>query len=324
MVTEYGGAGGMGQGRFVRQLMTDLTVSNAGTPQAYRRQYERVVDTTAPASASTQYAWIARHAVGGAYAGRTAVVLGDSIVQGENSFDFCPLLAAATGMTVVNGGFGGCRMGEHPTDANRDALGFYKLADYIATGSWGAATAAAAALQVADGNALRPAHAAALAALSWSSVSYVIVMFGTNDFTGPVPLGSAGDMTGATFRGAINLGIQKIQTAYPAAKLIFCTLMWRARVNGGASGGVYTPPGGVIDDSNLVPNGVGDFLFEYADAIIERAAAHQIPVIDMHRNGGVNGFNWQTYMPDGLHPTANTAGITIMAERLAAGMRAVV
>lgn len=324
IVTDYGSTGGFGQGRFVRQVMTALNVTNPGTAQAYRKQYERIIDTTAPSSAGNDYVWIARHATGGAYTGRTAVVLGDSIVQGETSFDFIPLLAAATGMTVVNGGFGGCRMGEHPTDANRDALGFYRLADYIASGTWTAAIDAAAALQAIDGNALRPAHAAALAALTWSSVDYIIVMFGTNDFTGPVPIGNAGDSSGTTFKGAMNYGIETILSAFPKAKLIFCTPMWRARVNGSAPGGTYSPPGGVIDDSNLTPNSVGDYLFEYGDAIVERAEAHQLPVIDMYHNGGINTYNWEAYIPDGLHPTANTDGITLMAERVAAGLRAVV
>lgn len=312
LVTEYGGTGGFGQGRFVRQLMTALNVTNAGTAQAYRKQYERVIDTTAPASASSQYAWIARHATGGVYTGRTAVVLGDSIVQGTTRYDFVPLLAQITGMTVVNGGFGGCRMGQHPTDANRDALGFYKLADYIAADDWADAIAAADALFADDGNTLRQAHAAALDATTWASVEYIIVMFGTNDFTGAVPIGAASDADGTTFKGAINYGIETILTAYPTAKLIFATPMWRARVN--VNG----------DDSNLTPNGSGDYLVEYAEAIIERATAHQIPVIDLHSNGGVNIYNWATYMPDGLHPTDNTVGITLMAERVAAGMRAVV
>ncbi|MDP2495851.1 SGNH/GDSL hydrolase family protein [Shimia thalassica] len=286
-------ASGAYAGRFVRQIITGTVVIGNGAT-AYRRKFERLLDTETPTASTGYAAWEPIHPNAiKPLSGKRVVFLGDSITQGSNTYDWTPIVGEATGADVINGGCGGTTWGEHQSDEDKGELSAYKLAEAVLSGNWIDPKAAADRLQLDDGNALRPAHIEALAALDWSDVDYVVLSFGTNDFSAALPIGSDSDATGATFKGAINKTITDLLTAHPALQLMMVTPLWRARVD--VSG----------DDSNVTPNSAGGFLQEYADAIKSRAKAFQIPVYDLHSKSGINIVNWETFMPDGLHPTGD-------------------
>jgi lysophospholipase L1-like esterase len=304
-VTNPGDTDGIGGlYRFSRQVIRRLAMTNNALPTAYLPTWQRIVDSSNPSVTTGLYAWTRLDvSANRPFIGQNIVCFGDSITQGDNTYEWVTSFATMTGATVTNGGFGGCRMAQDTSSTNKDALAMYNLATYAASGDFSAATTAALALQAVDSNTLRPAHAAALDALDWSAVDYAMIWFGTNDFTAATPLGSAGDTTAATFKGGINLTIETLLTAYPTLNLVFLTPMWRSRV--------YTAG----DDSNLTPNTSGVYLREYVDAVIERAQAHQIPVIDMYYSCGINMFNEATLLDDGLHPVT-ADGIAHIARKI--------
>lgn len=49
-------------------------------------------------------------------------------------------------------------------------------------------------------------------------------------------------------------------------------------------------------DSNL-----GLSLYEYVDAMIDKARKLKVPVFDLYRNAGINKFNYATFLVDGTH-----------------------
>lgn len=326
-VSNYGGPTGQGNGRFVKQVITDTLVTDANTPLERRRSFERRMDSNSPDSTTTNSKWVESNkprAGGGSsnFADKTIVCFGDSITEGSSSFKWPPTLQALTGATVINGGFGGCRMGIHdnetptPNDPDvsygeaYDPMCMHSLSDRIADDSWEVLTDAAQVLFDTVGDDNRP-QAADLAELDWSTVDYAIVFYGTNDFRGTsnmgVPMGTDNDTTGDTFKGAVNRTIANINTARPGIKILFVTPLWRSRVSVNGQ------------DSNVTPNANGVFLRDYANAIVERAKAHQIPVLDLHDECGINILNWEYYMPDGLHPYTEP-GMDLVARKIVAGL----
>ena len=311
LVSNAGDGTPSGSSRFVIQRLTALSVTDPNESYASRRSYSRMIDTLNPSVITGQFRWVREgKPAGKPLSGRVLVTWGDSITQGSTDgvFRMQPLIEAATGATVVNGGFGGCTMAQNPFTSGdgpaRNAMSAYKLAEAVLNNDWSAVIAGA---QATDSPAVRIANAQALSATNWAAVDYLAIMFGTNDFIGNVPLGLASDTTGATFRGAINRTIIDVLTARPQIKMVFFTPLWRSRVlvNG--------------DDSNITPNSGGIFLREYCDAIKERAKAFQIPVVDLHDASGANIINWTTIMPDGLHPYS-TVGMSQVASRVSAGI----
>lgn len=300
-VTNPGGASGVGSSRFQRQQLISMSVDGLGTPTQSRVIYDRRLDTEDPQSAVGINMWVRLDsaAVGGGgaaspLAGKTIVCFGDSITEGNGAFRWPSRLAARLGATVINGGFGGTRMGAHLTSWNGlyDPMSMYRVSERIKNGDWAILTAAAQALFEAENDDNRP-HAAALAAVDWAQVDIIVIAYGTNDFTGDRAIGTDADSTGDTFKGAINMTVANILETYPHIQILFVTPMWRARV----------PPANT--DSNVTPNGINLFLRDYAQAIRERAAALQIPVADLFSESGINIHNWPTYIPDGLHPTSD-------------------
>ncbi|MDO6523274.1 SGNH/GDSL hydrolase family protein [Shimia thalassica] len=290
-VYSAGDTDGTGPARFLRQVITSADVTDPNSQRGYRRKYERLLDTQNASATAGYAAWEPIHPNAiPALADKTVIFLGDSITQGSNTYDWVSKVGATTGATVVNGGCGGSTWGYNDGDPEKDGLAAYRMAASVLADNWTAVTAAAIAQDTEDGYTLRQEHVAALSALDWSNVDTVVLSFGTNDFTGELPIGADTDSTVATFKGAINKTITDLVAAYPALQVVLVTSMWRSRVvvNG--------------DDSHVTPNGAGVFLADYVAAIKERAAALSLPVIDLHASDGVNILNWETFIPDGLHP----------------------
>lgn len=235
--------------------------------------------------------------VGYRRSGGKLVCFGDSITAFSNYPD---RIADRLGFkSAVNVGFGGERMGQHP-DPDHDKFSMYQLAEAIRTNNFSDQTAAAATLTQ---------HAEALArltAINWSEVSTVTIAYGTNDFGGDLPIGTSSDTTGATFRGAIKLTIERLLTAYPSLELVFVTPMWRQRQAAGDG-----------KDATNYPNGIGEYLVEYVDAELDQATLYQIPVLDNYRTCGINLQTYSVYLDDGLHARTEP-GNELLAKRISA------
>ncbi|GEM_PF-2289007 len=252
------------------------------------------------------YPWGMTKSTGlGALNGKTVAFFGDSIT--ENG-DYPERLAVRLGCQVRKFGFGGCRMGLHnETSAGLlyGKMSMWKLADYVSSGNYSELIAAADALFATEGDDNR-SQAALLAATNWTTVDYVVIGFGTNDWSGSTILGVATDTSPTTFCGAVNYVIDRLLTAYPHLKICFTSPLWRSRKSAGD---------GLESDSN--PNDNGVYLYEYVDAVVDLARRNKLPAVDLYRSSGINKYTGSLYLADGLHPVAGS-GFQLLADKVSA------
>lgn len=225
--------------------------------------------------------------------GKNIAFIGDSITEGGN---YAELACASLGANLFKFGFGGCRMGQHNMSNSLgpyyNEMCMFNIAKAINTGDFTAMAAGAQSVYDGNGDDNRP-QVQALSEVDWSTIDYIVVFFGTNDFAGDLPLGSDSDLLsdGTTFKGAMNYAIQQVLTAYPHIRMSFIAPIWRSRIFGGD---------GLDVDTN--PNANGDYLIEFADSVINVAKLNKIPAKDGYRESGFNKYNFAIYSDDGLHP----------------------
>lgn len=237
------------------------------------------------------------------FAGKKVLCFGDSITE----FGTYPQqIGSRLGATGYNVGFGGCRWAKH-TNALYDPFSMYRVADYIATENLAGLMDAAIALRDSSQADDNTAQVARLQSLDFTTVDYVTIFYGTNDFAGgtPNPIGTESDTTGDTVKGAINLTLDKLLTKYPNLKIVLVTPIWRARQNTGD---------GLESDSN--PNSLGLYLRDYVEAIKDMGKKYHLPVLDLYNTSGINKYTKNLYLSsDELHP--NSAGYTHLANLIA-------
>jgi lysophospholipase L1-like esterase len=237
------------------------------------------------------------------FAGTNLVCLGDSMTEGNTYPD---TIAERLGLSTIECGFGGSQLTYDPTnDADRCGLSIVKIAEAIASGDWTALTTFANGL----GNPWA-ATAARLAAVDWTTISYITIFIGTNDYgAGQCPLGATTSTNQAEFNGAWNYVIPTILAAKPWVKLVAITPTYRSRFVSGDG-----------HDSDTYANSQGLVLPQYADATIDRAKARHIPVLDLNRTSGINASTASYYLVDGLHQ--NTIGDPLLGGKIAAFLAA--
>lgn len=237
-----------------------------------------------------------------ALTGKVCVCFGDSITGNMTAPDDYPsVLAEKTGMTVINAGFGGCRMSDtHPTEAYA-AFSMVKLAEAVADGDWS--------LQDEFVNDISPStngveHLAMLKTVDWSRVDYITIFYGTNDIRGWVDLEDTQNPNNTkTGLGALRYSIEKIQQAYPNVQIILLTPIYRYFIDKGL-------------DSDEITFGNVKFT-DWVDGVISVGQEYDLPYLDMYRQSGINALNKELYLnaDDGVHPTQ--AGQRLIGEKLA-------
>ncbi len=241
----------------------------------------------------------------GTLRGKTCVCLGDSVtglMAPPN--DYPSVLASNTGMTVINGGFEGCRMSDTHPSATYAAFSAVKLADAIATGSW---TTQDANISGFESGSNAPAHLTALKAVNWSNVDYITVEFGGNDAGDQyVYIDNTSNPTDTTtYVGAARYVYNRIHTAYPNIKIMFFVPMYRYWISEGKDS----------DEMTFTWGGNTYHYYDWGDALIASPPASGVPVIDMYRTLGINSTNRQTYLltSDQTHPSV--AGCELIAQK---------
>ena len=237
--------------------------------------------------------------------GKTCVCLGDSVTAlMAPPNDYPSVLASNTGMTVINGGFEGCRMSDPHPSATYAAFSAVKLADAIATGSW---TTQDANISGFESGSYAPAHLTALKAVNWSNVDYITVEFGGNDAGDQyVYIDNASNPTDTTtYVGAARYVYNRIHTAYPNIKIMFFVPMYRYWISEGKDS----------DEMTFTLGGNTYHYYDWGDALIASPPASGVPVIDMYRTLGINATNRQTYLltSDQTHPSV--AGCELIAQK---------
>jgi lysophospholipase L1-like esterase len=216
----------------------------------------------------------------------TYVQMGTSVTSGVTpSANITPsIVGDRLGMLGINAGMPGACTGQnkYPEIEYRS---LYRLVDAIISGSWTA--------QKAEEDPSLKANLSRLMTADLSKVSYLGLEYGTNDFNYSRPLGANRDATCETFKGALNYSLKKLAVAFPRLRLFLITPAWRLNVE--------------ELDSDTHPNEIGLFLKEYVDGMLEIAALHHIPCLDMWRTLGLNIDNYKTFTFDGTHPNADGA-----------------
>lgn len=246
---------------------------------------------------------VAEDAVARSISGKKIVWFGDSIIEDVQGAQYIvDKVATLTETTIYNQGYGGCRMARHTQSGNGymyDKMCMYNLVDYIDANSpekWKEFKDNAYNLVVDSGDDNRP-QAAKLASIDFSTIDVIIISFGTNDYSSEngVPIGLNSDMTGNTFKGAINKTISKLKNKYPQIQLIFTTPIYRSRyhaINDGHNSDSYVNPYGLKMEN-------------YNNAIKEICSLWNVKVIDMYNLSGINKSNANDLLADGLHPNEN-------------------
>lgn len=238
--------------------------------------------------------------------GMTCVCFGDSITGNyTNPFDYPSIIARKTGMEVINGGFGGCRMAQHPSE-NYTAFSMYNLADSVASGNWAVQDAAVESVESANA----AEHLAALKEVDWSAVDYITILYGTNDFTGGVPIGEDDrSLSTAQFKGALRHSIETILTAYPKIRIVLLTPIYR-----------FWKENGTVTDSDSYEVS-GQKLTDYVEAVLDVASEYKLPVFNLYNSLGINKINRTQFLSDGTHPSQD--GIERIGESIAARLLSV-
>ena len=242
---------------------------------------------------------------GGTLRGKTCVCLGDSVTGlMDPPNDYPSVLASNTGMTVINGGFEGCRMSDTHPSATYAAFSAVKLADAIATGTW---TTQDANIGGFESGSNAPSHLTALKAVDWSNVDYITIFFGGNDAGDQyVDIDNAQNSTDTTtYLGAARYVYNRIHTAYPNIKIMFFVPMYRYWISEGKDS----------DEMTFTWGGNTYHYYDWGDALIASPPASGVPVIDMYRTLGINATNRQTYLlaSDQTHPSV--AGCDLIAQK---------
>ncbi|MCW8309911.1 SGNH/GDSL hydrolase family protein [Sphingobacterium sp. InxBP1] len=253
--------------------------------------------------------------------------LGDSLTEFKTIPEY---IGKNLGIPFLNCGVGGTRMSYHE-DARYGALSFYKIAEAIAdTASTDETIRQNAWNSVVNAiNAIIPTVTAArqrrlertrdnLVNTDWSKVTILTVWFGTNDFTVPLVPGTStpppiGEISLAnkdvmTIVGAMNYGIDKIQSAYPQIRPNFVTPKFR-----------YFDTGGVVWNIDDYVNPIGLKLTDVVDGIKQMAALNHLPCCDMLRDSGMNKYNHSLFYEDSTHD--NELGAQVDAKVLSAFLK---
>jgi lysophospholipase L1-like esterase len=230
------------------------------------------------------------------------------------------MIAEATGATVYNCGFGGCRMSWH--SEHWRAFSMFALADAITTGIWtdqeAAVTASPSGMPSYFSETL-----ALLKNIDFSTVDYITIGYGVNDFNGNVFIDERSGLTEVQyFKGALDYSLRTILTTYPNIRILVITPCW-----------MWTPDsetGLLVRDSDdpASVNTRNLTLPDYVAACKTVSEKYHVPCIDTYTELGFNPYSYKAYFnvkgidgavaSDGTHP--KQAGRQLRADRIVGQM----
>ena len=232
--------------------------------------------------------------------GKVGVAFGDSITQGGSYPEY---VSSLTGANYINVGFGSTRLAR----TNRENypwkdIGMCDLTDAITSGNWALTDSAIAEIDAYYGNTTYSTIYNRLKSIDFNTVDFITFMYGTNDANNSVfEIGTPDSTDTYTVNGALNYILQTLITTYPHIKVYALSPIFRQKLSGWGDGD--------SDDSKL-PDGV--YLYDIAQAIVDKAKEYHVPVKDMYNESGINRHNADHFLKDGVHP--GDAGNQLMNE----------
>lgn len=218
--------------------------------------------------------------------GKNIVMFGDSITDLGN---YPETVGERTGANIIKAGFSGCRMSEHTGNSLLNNMSMQKLSEFIKANDFSQLVIAAQQYYENGGRDHR-GKAEMLSNTNWDAVDIITILFGTNDHTNQASIGNNSDMTGTTFKGAINKTIKNINETLPHVRVIFITPIFMSRM--------YSTDGENSDD---YPNKDGVYFKEFVNAIKDLGEINHVPVLHLNALSGINKYNSDTFLSDGKH-----------------------
>lgn len=239
------------------------------------------------------------------YDGKKLVCFGDSITN----MGYINAINSDTGIEAVNVGLSSGRYA-YSDDSNQyvNAFAFHNICYSISTNDWTIPDS----IHGVSGYETQYAHIQAIKAIDFSTVDFVSIAYGTNDFSSATPLDNENSPLDVnTFKGAIRYCLKTLTEKYPHIKIIGVTPCYR----------FWSENGSILYDSD--DHSVGGFyLRQYVEAIEAVYTEYHLPVVNNYTNAGINKYNRLQYfrISDGLHPNEN--GRAIIGHRIGNGILA--
>lgn len=239
--------------------------------------------------------------------GKRCVFLGDSVSAFQAPpGDIPSIVGAATGMTVVNGCFGGCRITDTVTD-DYGSFSFVKLVDAIVSGDWTQQDTDVATLDNLEDEYSPTDHLTALKAVNWNNVDILVVHWAGND-PGNVRIDDpTNDENTSYYLGALRYCIRKLWTNFPQLKILYanCTYHEWPSLNTNT------------DDREYTIDGQTYHYYDWGDAVLEEAKKLKFPTLDLYRTSCIGPQNVAYWMSSDLtHPKPR--GNQLIAGKIAA------
>lgn len=229
---------------------------------------------------------------------KVIVNFGDSIIGNTRPpQDVSTYLSQKTGAICYNCGFGGCRMASAGSTSPWTQFSMYKLAEAILNNDWSGQDAAIADSSWTDKPLYFPETLALLKSIDWSTVDYITIEYGTNDWTSNYLINENDKYDVTTFAGAMRTSIEKLQQACPQARIIIWSPTWRFFMNNGEYETDTHQPESIIHSAG--------YLMEALIAKEEEICKeYGLQFINNHDTLGWNEYSRLTYFNanDGTHP----------------------
>ena len=225
----------------------------------------------------------------------TFVCLGDSLFGNVAYSPTVPqLLQEQLGIEVINGAFGGtCAACTNPSGYSshfEDSLNLVHLVDSIVTRD---ITYQKSTITLNEYKLdYFQESLELLSTIDFSSVGTILIEHGTNDYNRGTQIENPEDpMDINTYAGALRQSIEKLQKAYPQARIILLTPTY-CYFND--SLGNYS---GTCEEKDYG----GGILNDYVDKEIDIAAEYGLEIIDQYYDFPINKDTIRSYTEDGLH-----------------------
>lgn len=240
----------------------------------------------------------------------TVVCMGDSIFGNVAHSPTIPeIMAQETGISILNGAFGGTCMSDTNHDGRNNLfendLDMCNLAEAIAYRDFTVQKFGI------SGNVFKLDYfdyfLKQLSKVDFSKVEVLFIEHGTNDYNASARLDDAENpYNKGTFGGALRYSLRLLQKAYPQLKIVLVTPAYCYFID---------EEGNFAGDSDTRDFGYGTLP---AFVALEKQIAEEfgVPVIDQYYGSGINAGNIEQYTVDGLH--FNEEGRRLLAEPLIA------
>ncbi len=129
-----------------------------------------------------------------------------------------------------------------------------------------------------------------------------VINYGLNDYFNGVPVRTEDEQDISSYSGALRVGIEKLQEAFPEARILIMTPNFTT----------------YFDCGEEIKSEQGGKLVDYADAVCQLATEMKIDILDNFRELPITLDNWKVYQDDGCH--LNERGRFLLGKRIAAKM----